>query len=101
VSYTSVDRDWSQWGYGVSIDRSAAEEFSSLTDGSPKGFLLTGSGTATVTTPADYEPGRKLTVTVDGPAGSTTSWVRAGPSGRINVVVPLGSGGRARVTIGS
>jgi S-formylglutathione hydrolase FrmB len=101
VSYTSVDRDWSQWGYGVSIDRSAAEEFSSLTDGSPKGFLLTGSGTATVTTPADYEPGRKLTVTVDGPAGSTTSWVRAGPSGRINVVVPLGSGGQGRVTIGS
>jgi len=99
ISYMSIDKDWSQWGYSVSMGRAAAQEFSSLTDGTPSGFEFSGSGTATVTTPDQYQPGSQLTVTIAGPEGTKTEPILVGPSGGITVVVPLGSGGQARVDI--
>lgn len=99
VSYTSIDRQWSQWGYTVSIDRPAAQEFSSLSEAGATGYSFAGSGTATVTTPGYYRPGSRLRVTVSGPSGTTTQSVRVGPDGRVSSVLALGAGGHARVGI--
>lgn len=99
ASYTTIDRRWSQWGYAVSIDRPASQEFSSLTDGSAAGYSLAGSGTVTVTTPRYYRPDSLLSVTVDAPSGRTTQSVRAASDGRVTSVVALGAGGHARVSI--
>jgi S-formylglutathione hydrolase FrmB len=99
ISYMSIDKQWSQWGYTVSMDRAAAQQFSSLNDGTPAGFLFSGSGTATVTTPDQYRPGSYLTVTVTGPSGSSTKTIHVGPSGRITTAIALGPSGEARVVI--
>jgi hypothetical protein len=99
ISYLSVDKQWSQWGYTVSMNRTAPQEFSSLSDGTARGFSFSGSGTATVTTPAQYQPGSEVEVTVSGPAGSTMEMTRVLPDGRVAIVVPLASGGQARVGI--
>jgi S-formylglutathione hydrolase FrmB len=99
VSFMSIDPEWEQWAYHVSIARKAAQEFSSLTGGSRSGFVFSGSGTATVTTPPDYQPGSNLLVTVTGPEGRTTDAERVGPTGRVTIVIPLGAGGRAQVSI--
>ena len=101
ISYMSIDKNWSQWGYTVSMDRTAVQEFSSLTDGTSSGFSFSGSGTATVTTPEQYTPGSLLTVTVTGPEGTKTEQLVAGADGTITVAVPLGGGGQARVDIGT
>lgn len=97
ISYTSIDSKWSQWGYQVSVVRAAPQEFSSLSEGTTAGFVFSGSGTATVTTPSEYEPGSKVVVTVNGTAGQTTQTGQVGPTGRVTVVIPLGKGGQARV----
>ena len=87
VRYTSIDSRWTQWGWSVSFRRAAAQEFSTLSYAWRGGFSLTGSGTATVTTPPMYEPGAREHVVLAG-KGST---VRAGRDGRLTVAVPLGA----------
>jgi S-formylglutathione hydrolase FrmB len=57
VSYTSIDPTWSQWGWQVSLKRSAAQQFSTLSDAGPDGFTITGSGRVMVVTPPVYAPG--------------------------------------------
>lgn len=99
ISYMSIDKTWSQWGYTVSMNRTAAQEFSSLDNGTPAGFDFSGTGTATVTTPGQYTPGSQLTVTVNGPEGTSTEQLVAGTDGAVTLAVPLGSGGKARVDI--
>ena len=99
ISYMSIDREWSQWGYTVSMNRTAAQEFSSLSDGTPSSFDFSGSGTATVTTPGQYTPGSHLTVTITGPLGTQTEQLVASPGGAITIAVPLGTGSQARVDI--
>ena len=99
ISYMSIDKTWSQWGYSASMNRAAAQEFSSLTNGTPSGFDFSGSGTADVTTPGQYTPGSTLTVSVAGPVGATTEQLVASPSGSITIRVPLGTGGQAHVAI--
>lgn len=99
ISYMTIDKTWSQWGYTVSMDRRAVQQFSSLTDGTKSGFDFSGSGSATVTTPVDYRPGSTMAVTVAGAGGTRTARVRVGKSGRITVFVPLGNDGQARVAI--
>jgi len=87
TTYTSIDKQWKQWGWSVSFDRSAAQEWSELSYGSSTGFTLTGSGRATVTTARLYVPGAHVTVTGAGPAQALT----VGRDGRLRVTVPLGS----------
>jgi len=87
VSYTSIDKRWSQWGWTASFTRAAAQEFSALTFAGPGGFTLQGTGTATVTTPASYQPGEHATVTI----GTKTTSARADDRGRLRIVVPLGT----------
>ena len=86
VSYQSIDQSWSQWGWSVTVQRSAVQEFSDLSGAQRDGFTLRGTGTADVITPAFYRPGSKWTVTV---AGSATTVV-ADAAGRLHLTVPLG-----------
>lgn len=91
VAYQSVERDWSQWGWTVSMSRPANQEFTWLTDADASGFSLSGTGTATVTTPASYVAGSVHTVTMSGASGSVTTSATASGAGRLTISVPLGS----------
>lgn len=96
TAYVSIDKRWSQWGWSVSLARAATQEFSELSFGGRTGFVLTGSGTATVVTPRMYRPGTRLRVAGAGP----TRTIVVGRDGRLHVVVPLGtSTSTARVTV--
>lgn len=98
IFYTTIDRTWSQWGYDVSLQRSAEQEFSALRDGSARGFTFTGSGSASVTTPAQYRPNERLFVTTTA-AGDSGRLMRADGAGRLHLVLPLGTGRTVRVVI--
>lgn len=87
VSYMSVDKDWAQWGWSVAWQRGAAQQWSALSGASRHGFNLSGSGVATVVTPAFYRSGQAVRVTV---GGAPPVVVRAGSDGRLTVVVDLG-----------
>jgi S-formylglutathione hydrolase FrmB len=99
ISYTSIDKRWSQWGYSVALQRDAEQEFSSLTDGSAKGFTFAGSGTATITTPADYRPRSEQKVVVTVGSTATKSVVTADADGRIRIHVDLAGSDKATVSI--
>ena len=86
TSYQSIDKTWSQWGWSVSVQRSAAQQFSSLTSAGAGGFSLAGTGTATVVTPAFYAPNAVERVSI----GSTTQTVAADGNGQLHLTVPLG-----------
>ncbi|MEU8344939.1 alpha/beta hydrolase family protein [Spirillospora sp. NPDC048832] len=92
VSYRSIDRSWTQWGWTVSLDRRNAREFSALSDASKTGFTLRASGAATVTTPAAYRPGARAIIDV------TQGWTHrvikttAGPQGRLTITLPRAHG---------
>lgn len=90
VTYQSIDRTWTQWGWSVAVDRDAAQQFSALRDASPTGFTLQASGTASVTTPAFYAPGSTHDVTMSGPLGDTTTAVVADAAGHLQLSVSLG-----------
>ena len=89
VDYESVDAQWTQWDWTVSLARPAVQQFSHLYDGGPGGFTLDGAGTATVTTPAAYQPGSTATVTVAAPSGTTSSLLTVDGTGRLTISVPL------------
>ena len=90
VGYTSIEPTYSVYGWTVSLKRTVTE-FSTLMRASERGFTLAGTGTGTVTTPADYVPGATYTVTTAGDAGSATSTVTAASDGRLTLPVPLGA----------
>jgi len=85
VTYTSADPAYSAFGWTVVTDR-LVREFSTLAGAGPHGFMLEGSGSATVTTPAVYKRGGRYLVSVDGKRRT----IRVGRSRRLTVQVPLG-----------
>ena len=85
TSYESIDKSWSQWGWSVSVTRSAAQQFSKLTNASASGFALAGTGSASVVTPAFYAPNAAEKVTI----GSATQTVTADGNGQLHLTVPL------------
>ncbi|MDT7572353.1 MAG: hypothetical protein QOE05_2527 [Actinomycetota bacterium] len=87
ISYTSIDKRFAQWGWTVVFQRAAAQEFATLAAAGHDGFTLTGSGTATVTTPPVYRPGTSAAVTI----GGKTTTARVSRDGRLSLTVPLGS----------
>jgi S-formylglutathione hydrolase FrmB len=91
VSYTSVDKDWTQWGWHAANERSQTLGWSGLTDATGAGFGYSG-GPALVSTPAAYTPGATYTATGAGAAQQ----VVADSAGRLTVDVP---GKTATVTI--
>ena len=90
VSYQSIDKSWSQWGWSVAVQRSAVQQFSDLSDAQRDGFTLRGVGTADVTTPGFYRPGSVSKVTMDSPFGHTVTTAVADAAGRLHLTVPLG-----------
>ena len=94
ISYTSIDKSWQQWGWSVSWTRSAEQQFSTLDGATADGFSLTGAGDAHVLTPANYQPGELLTVTVTPPTGATsTTSATADDGGHLVLDVSLPDGG--------
>ncbi|MDQ1403476.1 MAG: hypothetical protein QOG03_1792, partial [Actinomycetota bacterium] len=90
TSYQSIDRSWSQWGWSVSLDRPADQQFSSLTAATAQGFTLEGTGNASVVTPALYAPGARTTVTITDPLATSSFPSYADSAGRMHITVPLG-----------
>ena len=88
-SYETVDPSYSLYGWSVVINR-VASEMSTLDVAGKTGFTLSGSGMASVTTPADYARGALYTVTTKAFTGSTTTTVRSSPHGSLTVPVYLG-----------
>jgi S-formylglutathione hydrolase FrmB len=87
ITFRAAEPSWSVYGWSVRVRRPAME-FSQLAGAGRRGFTLSGSGSATVTTPSVYRRGRAYRVTVRGKARS----VRANRRGRLRVAVPLGPG---------
>ena len=91
-TYTSADDAYAVYGWSVQLHR-ARREFSTLSDEGCHGFTLTGSGTARVTTPRCYRPGRGYRVTV----GDKSTVVVAGRDRRL--VLDIALEGSTRVLI--
>lgn len=98
ISYASIDQNWSQWGWSVSLQRPAAQQFSSLINAGPHGFALRGAGTAAVTTPAVYQANSPATVTFSGLAGTHTAHLQTDSAGQLGMTVALGSYGLPATT---
>jgi S-formylglutathione hydrolase FrmB len=91
VRFEAAEPRYSVYGWSVGIDRPALE-FSRLEGAYRRGFKLTGSGTATVRTPAFYRPRQLVIVTIVGRGKK----LRAGRHGRLTVPVKLGPGNGAQ-----
>ena len=90
ITHWSADPSYSVFGWTVRITRPVAE-VSRLVDAGPRGFVLRGTGTATVTTPPTRRPGDRVTVTVDDVRGRRVSTLVVGADGRLRVAVDLGA----------
>jgi hypothetical protein len=89
-TYTSADNAYGVYGWSVVVHRTA-REFSTLTTSGPHRFLLSGSGSASIVTPATFVAGRRYAIRMSGVAsGSRTSHVVAGADRRLHLTVPLG-----------
>lgn len=91
ITYSSIDPAYSVFGWSVRLTRPALEG-SRLVDAGASGFVLEGSGTAVVASPAVYRRGQHLTLTVQDQAGSHTRSVVVGSDRRLTVAVDLGPG---------
>lgn len=84
-SYRSIEQRYSVYGWNVVMHRGVAE-FSSLDNAGPSGFTVTGSGSATVTTPGVFTPASVHTIKLRGKSTQIT----AAPDGSLTISVPLG-----------
>lgn len=89
VNFTAAEPSYAVYGWAVEIDR-AAMEFSQLRNADASGFTLTGSGTATVTTPALYPPCQAYDVLITSSAGAQRFTELTDGSGRLQIHLPLG-----------
>lgn len=91
VSYRAVADEWAQWGWTVELTR-PEPAFSVLDRARRTGFLLTGTGTARVTTPAVYRVGAKVRVVVESASGSIPMKAVVDDDRRVRIDVPLSTG---------
>jgi hypothetical protein len=80
---------YSIFGWRVAIDRTA-DELSTLSGATAGGFMLAGSGTATVRTPARYKRHTEYRITISDHNGTTVTTERAGANRRLTIHVVLG-----------
>lgn len=90
-TYRSIEPAYEAYGWRVEIKRPALE-FSELRDASRRRFALVGSGTATVTTPPRYAPGREVAVELLTGEGVERRQVAVDADCRLRLAVPLGPG---------
>lgn len=88
-TFTAVEPSYAVYGWKVSIDRRALE-LSTLKRAGARGFALSGSGVATVTTARLFRRGRAYEVTESGAFGTERRRQLASSDGRLRVRVPLG-----------
>jgi S-formylglutathione hydrolase FrmB len=91
VGYRAAADRWEQWGWTVALER-PAPAFSALARARRTGFVLRGTGTATVTTPAVYRAGERLRVVVGSARGRMRVGTTADGDGRATMDVPLSAG---------
>lgn len=89
VTFTSICPSYGVFGWSVQMHRTALE-FSTLEHATRGGFALSGSGSATVTTPPDYRAGSRHRVTVRLPGRSVSRTLTADTGGRLHIPVLLG-----------
>jgi S-formylglutathione hydrolase FrmB len=87
VTFTAAEPSYTVYGWSVRVRRPAIE-FSRLAKAGRRGFSLSGSGSATVTTAPLFGPRQRVEVVVRGRARAR----RADARGRLRVSVPLGPG---------
>jgi S-formylglutathione hydrolase FrmB len=87
ISYKTINPRWSQWGWHVSIKRAAKLEWSALRNAGRGGFTLSGTGVATVVTPA-YP---KSVAYFKAKIGNRWQSVKPDSAGRLHLKVPLGA----------
>jgi esterase/lipase superfamily enzyme len=95
VTFNAVEPSYSVYGWSVKFKRPALE-FSRLAKANRNGFSLSGSGSATVTTPAVYERRARYVVTVKRRSGKEAYRLLSNRQGRLHVLVPLGPGNRVQ-----
>jgi S-formylglutathione hydrolase FrmB len=96
VTFKAAEPSYSVYGWRVSIRRPALE-FSELERANRAGFSLSGSGSATVITPALYKRGEPYRITIKKAAGKPETYrVTANRRGKLRIVVPLGKGNQAQ-----
>jgi S-formylglutathione hydrolase FrmB len=88
VSYRSTERSYAVYGWRVAVRRPNVE-FSVLRGAGARGFALTGSGRATVTTPARYVPSAAYRVQIARGGKTATRTAIAARSGRLRIAVRL------------
>jgi diacylglycerol O-acyltransferase / trehalose O-mycolyltransferase len=90
ISYRSIDRTWTQWGWTVANARLAPQAWSGLAHASADGLTLTDRDPATVTTPAFYRPGSTHRLAVTGGTGPAA--VTADSGGRLSMTLTPDAG---------
>ncbi|MCW2544132.1 MAG: hypothetical protein JWM40_1684, partial [Frankiales bacterium] len=88
--YSSTSTRYDVFGWSVRLTRPVLET-SYLQNADRYGFALRGSGSAVVTTPALYPPGKRLDVVVRDARGTRTLRIVVGHGGRLAVPVDLGA----------
>jgi S-formylglutathione hydrolase FrmB len=86
TSYLTINPQWSQWGWTVSIKRPEALAFARISRADDTGFDLSGDGTATVVTPRYNLPGATYAVTI----ANTKQTVVSDQAGRLHLTASLG-----------
>lgn len=89
ITYTSADNAYAAYGWQVTMHRTA-REFSTLERASSRGFVLAGSGSGTVLTPAVFARGRHYKVVLASARMHQTVMLTAGRDHRLRIQVPLG-----------
>ncbi|MEO6471105.1 MAG: alpha/beta hydrolase family protein [Aeromicrobium sp.] len=99
VSYRSIEKTFSQWGWDVSVSRQKAEAMTELKAAGQNGFQLRGANAAIVTTPAFYPPNTDRTVKVSSGGKTTTSIIKTDGDGRLTASIFLGNRGLVTTSI--
>ena len=89
VTFKAIEPQYRVYGWEVTLKRPALE-FSTLANADARGFTLSGSGDASVTTPSLYTPRTEYSVTIDTGDGPRRSAIRSSDSGRLTVRFTLG-----------
>jgi S-formylglutathione hydrolase FrmB len=90
VSFTAAEPRYEAYGWSVRIRRTAME-FSTLLKAGPRGFVLAGSGGATVVTPRLYAPRSAHSVRIRGEGRTRNTTLHADRRGRLRIRLPLGT----------
>ena len=92
-TFTAAEPRYAVYGWSVQLNRRALE-FSTLRVRAHSAFSVTGSGSAVVTSPAVYRPGRTLLVVVRDARGRRTRRVAVARNRRLVVRLALGPSNR-------